>query len=124
MTAPTAPDDNDVQWVRLTFVDVFGTSNSVQLPARHFDAAVAHGAVFDGSALQGPARALEADMLLRPDPSTMHRRGNVARVACTVCTPDGVPWLGDPRTALVGMLLVGLLMIFALRNDLMRLFDS
>ena len=104
MTAPTAPDDNDVQWVRLTFVDVFGTSNSVQLPARHFNAAVAHGAVFDGSALQGPARALEADMLLRPDPSTMHRRGNVARVACTVCTPDGVPWLGDPRTALVGML--------------------
>jgi glutamine synthetase len=104
VTAPTAPDDEEAQWVRLTFVDVFGTSNSVQLPARHFAAAVEHGATFDGSALQGPARALEADMLLRPDPSTMHRRGNVARVACTVFTPDGVPWLGDPRTALVDML--------------------
>ncbi len=43
-------------------------------------------------------------MLLRPDPSTTHRRGDVAQVACTVYTPDGVPWLGDPRTALVDML--------------------
>jgi len=104
VTATTQPDEEAARWVRLTFVDVFGTSNSVQLPARHFDAAVAHGATFDGSALQGHARALESDMLLRPDPSTLHRRGPVAQVACTVCTPDGVPWPGDPRTALVQLL--------------------
>jgi glutamine synthetase len=92
------------RWVRLTFVDVFGTSNSVQLPARHFDDAVAHGAMFDGSSLQGRARALEADMLLRPDPATLFSRGDVGRVSCTVCTPDGTPWPADPRTALVGLL--------------------
>jgi len=51
VTATTQPDEEAARWVRLTFVDVFGTSNSVQLPARHFDAAVAHGATFDGSAL-------------------------------------------------------------------------
>jgi len=92
------------RWVRLTFVDVLGTSNSVQMPGRHFDEAVARGALFDGSSIQGRARALEADMLLRPDPSTLFRRGDVARVACTVCTPDGTPWPADPRTALVALL--------------------
>jgi len=92
------------RWVRLTFVDVLGTSNSVQLPGRHFADAVANGAGFDGSSLQGRARALEADMLLRPDPSTLFRRGDIARVACTVCTPDGAPWPADPRTALAALL--------------------
>src|SRR5579871_911699 len=94
----------DPGWVRLTFVDVFGTSNSVQLPAARFEDAVANGAVFDGSSLQGRARALEADMVLRPDPATLVRRGGAARVACTVWTPDGAPWPADPRTALVGLL--------------------
>jgi glutamine synthetase len=99
-----SPKPVAARWVRLTFVDVFGTSNSVQLPAQHFDDAVAHGAMFDGSSLQGRSRALEADMLLRPDPATLFSRGDVARVSCTVCTTDGTPWRADPRTALVGLL--------------------
>jgi len=100
----TATDLEGVRWVRLTFVDVFGTSNSLQLPAGRFAEAVADGELFDGSALQGRARALESDMRLRPDPATLHRIGDVARVACTVLTPDGEPWPGDPRTALATML--------------------
>lgn len=97
-------DLDGVTWVRLTFVDVFGTSNSIQLPASRFAAAVEAGEPFDGSALQGRVRALEADMRLRPDPATLQRTGELARVACTVCTPDGTPWPADPRTGLVGML--------------------
>ena len=93
-----------VKWVRLTFVDVFGTSNSLQLPAGRFAEAVEHGEPFDGSALQGRVRALEADMRLKPDPATLQCSGELARVACTVLTPDGTPWPADPRTALVGML--------------------
>src|SRR5581483_128048 len=97
-------DLGDLRWVRLTFVDVFGTSNSVLLPAERFDAAVRDGEPFDGSALQGRARSLEADMRLRPDPSTLSRMGDTARVACTVFTMDGDPWPADPRTALATML--------------------
>jgi glutamine synthetase len=97
------PDLEGVRWVRLTFVDVFGTSNSLQLPTARFAAAVASGELFDGSALQGRARALESDMRLRPDPATLRRTGDVARVACTVLTPDGEPWPADPRTALASM---------------------
>ena len=92
---------NGVSWVGLTFVDVFGLLNSVQLPAERFDAAVKEGEPFDGSALEGRARYLEADMLLRPDPDTVMRLGNgLARAVCDVLTLDGKPWPGDPRTAL------------------------
>jgi len=104
VAAVTVPDLEGVRWVRLTFVDVLGTSNSVQLPVSRFADAVAHGETFDGSALQGRTRALESDMRLRPDPATLRRNGELARVACTVLTPDGEPWPADPRTGLVGML--------------------
>jgi glutamine synthetase len=101
MTAGGPVELHGVEWIRLSFLDVFGTSNSVQLPAERFAAAVANGEPFDGSALQGRSRALESDMLLRPDLATLHAAGSVARVSCTVLTPDGQPWAADPRTALV-----------------------
>jgi len=100
----TETDLAGLAWVRLTFVDVFGQSNSLQLPASRYAEAVATGELFDGSALQGRARSLESDMRLAPDPKTLYRVGDVGRVACTVLTPDGDPWPGDPRTALAGML--------------------
>ena len=94
-------DLNGVSWVGLTFVDVFGLLNSVQLPAERFEAAVKEGEPFDGSALEGRSRYLEADMLLRPDPDTVMRVGDrLARAVCNVLTLDGKPWPGDPRTAL------------------------
>jgi glutamine synthetase len=91
----------DLSWVRLSFVDVFGAAHSVQLPASRFERAVVEGEPFDGSALEGRARHLEADMLLRPDPETLVRmRDGLARAVCTVWSPDGTRWPGDPRTAL------------------------
>ena len=93
-----------VDWVRLVFVDVFGALHSVQLPGARFADAVAAGAPFDGSALEGRARHLEADMLLRPDPDSIVRlSGGLARAACTVLGPDGSAWPGDPRTALTAL---------------------
>jgi glutamine synthetase len=89
----------------LVFVDVFGAAHSLQLPAQRFDDAVANGAPFDGSALEGRARHFEADMLLRPDPRAVVNLGDgLARVACTVAAPDGSDWPGDPRTALLALL--------------------
>ncbi|MHB8671784.1 MAG: glutamine synthetase family protein [Acidimicrobiales bacterium] len=97
-------DLTDVSWVRLSFVDVFGVGHSVQLPVSRFPGAVERGEPFDGSALEGRARHLESDMLLRPDPATLVRVGDrQARAVCNVLTLDGSPWPGDPRTALASV---------------------
>ncbi len=96
---------DEITWVRLGFVDVFGTSNSVQIPAARFHEVLERGAPFDGSALEGRARYLESDMLLRPDPATLvDLGGGIARVVCTAHTPDGARWPADPRYALESLL--------------------
>ncbi|MGZ4208610.1 MAG: glutamine synthetase family protein [Actinomycetota bacterium] len=93
-----------INWVRLSFVDVFGVGHSMQIPAARFDAAVKEGEPFDGSALEGRARLLETDMRLQPDPSTLVTIGDgLARAVCNVLTFDGRRWPGDPRTALVSV---------------------
>ena len=93
-----------INWVRLSFVDVFGVGHSMQIPATRFDAAVKEGEPFDGSALEGRARLLETDMRLQPDASTLVRIGHgLARAVCNVLTFDGHRWPGDPRTALVSV---------------------
>ena len=100
----TGPLPDGLEWVRLTFVDVFGAGHSLQVPARLFGAALEHGLPFDGSALEGRARLAEKDMRLRPDPATLCRvDAHVARCVCNVATNDNRPWLGDPRTALQRM---------------------
>jgi glutamine synthetase len=92
---------DDVRWVSLTFVDVFGLGHAVTLPAERFASAVERGEPIDGSVLEGRARRLETDMLLVPDPSTVcHTGGELARVVCNVVTLDGSPWGADPRTTL------------------------
>jgi glutamine synthetase len=95
------PDNQELRWVRLVFVDVFGGAHAVVLPGGRYESAIADGVPFDGSALEGRARQLEADMVLRPEPSTLSPvEQGVGRVFCTVADADGRPWLGDPRTAL------------------------
>ena len=42
-------DLNDISWVRLSFVDVFGTAHSMQIPASRFAEAAEKGVPFDGS---------------------------------------------------------------------------
>jgi len=99
-----APSSSAVplRWVKLGFVDVFGTNCALTLPAERLDEATRVGILFDGSSLEGPARYLESDMRLLADPATLvdHGNGN-GRVVCTVLTPGGAAWAGDPRTGLV-----------------------
>ena len=69
-----------VQWYVCSFVDVFGQTGSLIVPTASFDDAVAQGIPFDGSALEGPARVLESDMRLRPDPATVVELDDRCRV--------------------------------------------
>jgi glutamine synthetase len=99
MTDQSLPDD--VEWVSLDFVDLFGGNHALHLPAARFAEVAKHGTPFDGSAIEGRARSLEADMLLMPDTATLTPLGDgLARVVCTARTIDGRPWVCDPRVAL------------------------
>ena len=105
-------EEAQVQHVHLQFVDLFGTVNSVNIPASRFAEVCEHGAWFDGSAIEGFARVLESDMYLVPDPATMtaspgERRtasGSAMRVLCHIRTPDGDPFPGDTRALLAEQL--------------------
>ncbi len=102
-SAPSSSSSSTpLRWVKLSFVDVFGTNCALTLPASRLAQATAHGILFDGSSLEGPARYLESDMRLRPDPATLVDHGDGSgRVVCTVLTPEGSAWSGDPRTGLI-----------------------
>ncbi|HEY5540421.1 MAG TPA: glutamine synthetase family protein [Coriobacteriia bacterium] len=98
-------DLSDISWVRLSFVDVFGTAHSMQIPASRLAEAAETGLPFDGSSLEGRARVMETDMRLLPDTASLVRTDEgIARAVCVVLHDDGTPWLGDPRTALAMVL--------------------
>jgi glutamine synthetase len=94
-------DLSSISWVQLSYVDVFGTSHSMQLPAVRFQEALDHGELFDGSSLEGRTRLIETDMRLRPDPASLVQiEPGLGRAVCAVLSKDGNPWPADPRTAL------------------------
>ena len=99
-------EERDIRFVRLWFTDVLGSLKSVAVAPAELEGAFAEGIGFDGSAIEGLARVYEADLLVRPDPSTftvLPWRGEhhgTARMFCDILTPDGEPTLSDPRNVL------------------------
>ncbi|HZI97107.1 MAG TPA: type I glutamate--ammonia ligase [Actinomycetales bacterium] len=102
-------EERDVRFIRLWFTDVLGFLKSVAIAPAELEGAFAEGIGFDGSAIEGLARVFEADMLVRPDPSTFQvlpwrSEGEgvqgTARMFCDILTPDGEPAFADPRHVL------------------------
>jgi glutamine synthetase len=99
-------EERDIRFVRLWFTDVLGSLKSVAVAPAELEGAFAEGIGFDGSAIEGLARVYEADMLVKPDPSTfavLPWRGDhhgTARLICDILTPDGEPANSDPRHVL------------------------
>lgn len=98
-----------VAYIDLWFTDITGEVKSMTIPASKLAAVLERGAHFDGSALDGFARQAESDMLLVPDPRTFSvlpwsvHGGLSARLICSVHTVNGDPFVGDPRTVLMGV---------------------
>ena len=99
--------DTAVQFVDLHFTDVTGIQKSVLIPVRQLEETLEFGHWFDGSALEGEARSMETDLLLRPDLDTWAvlpwpgpHGERTARVLCDVQTPDETPFPADPRAVL------------------------
>jgi len=102
---------DNVAFVNLQFTDVLGIGKTVTIPVEELPDALDHGVWFDGSSIEGFARLVESDMYLVPDISTYaiipwdQEHGLItARLICSVYTPDGKPFAGDPRNVLRRML--------------------
>lgn len=96
-----------VRFVDLWFSDILGGVKNVTVPASQVGRVIEHGTHFDGSSVDGFARVAESDMLLMPDLDTFtvlpwySENERTARMICTVHTPQGEPFIGDPRVALM-----------------------
>ncbi|HXG43100.1 MAG TPA: glutamine synthetase family protein [Dehalococcoidia bacterium] len=97
---------HDVKFVRLWFTDILGQLKSINITVEELPEALEDGISFDGSSIEGFARADESDMLAMPDPTTFAllpwrpQQKRVARLFCDVLLPNGQPFEGDPRYVL------------------------
>lgn len=100
--------EKNIKFLRLMFTDILGTLKNVEVPAtdEQLDKLFDNKMMFDGSSIEGFVRINESDMYLYPDLDTWivfpwgDEYGKVAGVICDVYTPEGEPFLGDPRGAL------------------------
>lgn len=96
-------DENDVEFIRLQFTDIFGILKNVAIPSSQLKKALDNECMFDGSSIDGFARIEESDMYLYPDLDSFvifpwrPQHGKVARLICDVYGTDGKPFEGDPR---------------------------
>ncbi len=96
----------DVKFIRLQFTDILGIIKNVAISVEQLERAIDTGIMFDGSSIEGFTRIQESDMYLKPDLDTFAifpwhpRKSSVARLICDVYTPDGKPFVGDPRSTL------------------------
>ena len=103
---PKTIKSRDVHFVRFWFTDVLGRMKSFAVIPSELEDAFADGMGFDGSCIEGFCRTQESDMLAFPDASTFQvlpwrpESNAVARMFCSIRTPDGAPFEGDPRHVL------------------------
>lgn len=100
-------EEQGIAFFILWFTDITGIVKSVTVPASKIADVIDDGMHFDGSSLEGFARVAESDMVLMPDLSTFvvlpwdDTDERTARLICNVQTPEGSPFIGDPRNVLI-----------------------
>ena len=96
-------EEENVEFIRLTFFDVFGHQKNIALMSGELERAVRWGVSIDGSAIDGFDTDVRSDLFLKPDLSTISivpwrpSVGRVCRIFCDVTWPDGTPFEGDTR---------------------------
>ena len=98
--------EEDIEFIRLQFTDIFGQLKNVAITASQIEKAVNNQIMFDGSSIEGFVRIDESDQYLYPDLKSFRvfpwrpSHGKVARLICDVHNPDGSNFAGDPRYVL------------------------
>ncbi len=99
-------EEYQIKFINLWFTDITGVVKSIIIPSREINHVLDNGWQFDGSSIEGFSRAAESDMVLLPDLNTFSilpwdaPEERTARLLCSVYTPQGDPFMGDPRTVL------------------------
>lgn len=101
-------EENNVEFIRLQFTDVFGIMKNVAITLSQLEKALDNECMFDGSSIDGFVRIDESDMYLHPDydswtifPWRKHQNAQTARLICDIYKSDNkTPFLGDPRNVL------------------------
>ena len=79
-------DEEDIEFIRLQFTDIFGTLKNVAITVSQLEKALDNKCMFDGSSIEGFVRIEESDMSLPPDLETFMifpwrpQQGKVARI--------------------------------------------
>ncbi len=95
--------ENDVQFIRLAFCDLFGTHKNISIMPDELPRTFEEGVLFDASAVRGFGDVRKSDLLLFPQPSTLTvlpwrpGPGRVVRFYCDIKNPDGSVFPHDSR---------------------------
>ena len=96
-------EEEDVEFIRLQFTDMFGTMKNIAIPAGKLPKAMDDRCIIDASSIEGFIRTEESEMYLRPDLATFSilplrpQQGKVASLICDLIRTDGTPYEGSPR---------------------------
>src|SRR3989338_4230581 len=97
---------NDVKFVRLQFIDIYGIVKNLAVPVEQLPKALDNEVMLDGSSIKGFQRIERSDLYFYPDKKTFRilpwrpQEGRVARMVCDIYDPDGKPFPGCPRNNL------------------------
>ena len=99
-------EEEDVEFIRLQFTDLFGTIKNVAITVNQLERALNNGFKFDCSSIEGFVRIIGSDMYLHPKLDTFAifpwrpQQGKVARLICDIYNTDGSPYEGSSRYVL------------------------
>ena len=94
---------NNIQIIKLWFVDILGKLKSISVSYREFEYAMTEGMGLDGSSVEGFARIYESDLVALPDLDTFQMfppeltGAPIARFFCNIKTTTGEQFEGDTR---------------------------
>ena len=100
-------EEEDVEFIRLQFTDIFGTLKNIAITASQLEDALENKILFDGSSVKGFAPIEDSDLYLHPDLSTFcifpwrPQQGKVARFICNIHRTNGSIFEADPRAVLL-----------------------
>ena len=96
-------EEEDVEFIRLQFTDMFGAIKNIAVTARELPRALNNQCIINAEQIAGMDPEKGSDLYLRPIPDTFAilpwrpQQGKVARMICDLYCPDGTPYKNSQR---------------------------